>query len=99
MEIKHTPGPWYHHKASGYEHAMGGWVSATESRRDGVPICDIRGTQGQPYEANARLIAAAPDLLSALQVAELMLRQRGLGMTGEYRQIEDALAKAVQREF
>lgn len=45
--------------------------------------------------ANARLIAAAPDLLDALQVAELALRERGLRACGEYKQIEAAIAKAT----
>lgn len=46
-------------------------------------------------EANAHLIAAAPDLLEALQVAEMVLRERGLRAMGEYKQIEAAIAKAT----
>jgi hypothetical protein len=44
---------------------------------------------------DARLIAAAPELLSALQVAEMALRERGLRACGEYKQIEAAIAKAT----
>jgi hypothetical protein len=43
-------------------------------------------------------VEGARDLIGALQVAELALRERGLQASGEYRQIEAALAKyAVQQ--
>lgn len=92
----HTKGPWV---ANGTE------VWSAKSMRFNLTTCGTPliatvathdGTEGSfPYEANARLIAAAPEMLSALQVAELALRERGLSATGEYKQIEDALAKAM----
>jgi len=73
------------------------WGDGARERRGG--IMHNFAEAGGADHPDARLIAAAPDLLGALQVAELVLRERGLGMTGEYKQIEAALAKAVQREF
>lgn len=80
MTSKHTPGPWL--------------VKGKQSIRgsDGEYIAKTNWNNGA---ANARLIAAAPELLSALQVAELALRERGLRACGEYKQIEAAIAKAT----
>lgn len=58
-----TPGPWFHHPASGYEHSMGGYISASPDRRELPAICDIRGHGGMPYHENARLIAEAGTVL------------------------------------
>jgi hypothetical protein len=67
IESKHTPGPWKAQLREGYvrHHAKGQWevVSAYETEwwiADAAPHtgCD---------EANARLIAAAPELLAALE--------------------------------
>ena len=63
---KHTPGPWFHHGPSGSEHTAGGFIKSSPERNSGPLICSIYGTDGQPHQANARLIAAAPDLLKAL---------------------------------
>lgn len=66
MKIKHTPGPWIlsdttkagNRKVSGY-----GWdyFANVTVRMDGTAANCEEG------EANARLIAAAPDLLAALK--------------------------------
>lgn len=56
MESKHTPGPWEY---DGPPHNIIVW-SSPENR-----ICFM--TSDGPTEANARLIAAAPDLLAALK--------------------------------
>lgn len=55
---QHTPGPWEH---DGPPHNIIVW-SSPENR-----ICFL--TSDGPTEANARLIAAAPDLLAALKEA------------------------------
>src|SRR5690606_1875518 len=70
METKHTPGPW---RADGLE------IWATKGVRFnlttvGTPmiaaVCAHAGMEGgSPAEANARLIAAAPALLEAMQQA------------------------------
>jgi hypothetical protein len=61
--IKHTPGPWL---------AVGSWVETADDKAD---ICNCSAeSMGQERvarppeeeEANARLIAAAPELLDAL---------------------------------
>ncbi len=61
---KHTPGPWY---------AVGYWVEHGDSVAD-ICTCDPAaieqehlGRTSAEIEANARLIAAAPDLLEALK--------------------------------
>jgi hypothetical protein len=63
--MSHTPGPW---TISGlHERYVGRLIEDTP---DGVPtfeaVCILRERTGQT-EANARLIAAAPDLLSAAE--------------------------------
>lgn len=61
---KHTPGPWFingHERYTKYVEARigGGWVQE-------VAACGPTENPEQ-QEANARLCAAAPDLLEALQ--------------------------------
>ncbi len=74
--MSHTPGPWYYHFAACIEEqGTGDYVDATgicnaseeEFMQDGgrgdlVAFVPHDG----PHQANARLIAAAPDLLAAL---------------------------------
>lgn len=68
MSSKHTPGPW---KWSGeYTHPCGkpAWTLLGRHGLYGILTCD-QGSAPQDLndEANARLIAAAPELLGALQ--------------------------------
>jgi len=60
METKHTPGPWW----VGEEDSFDG---IAVMYRDGmVPVANVQtGYTDRNSEANARLIAAAPDLLAA----------------------------------
>jgi len=64
---QHTPGPWQVHKTNA---SRFGIRSGQDSLADvwamiGSPVLMDRAHEG---EANARLIAAAPDLLAALQL-------------------------------
>lgn len=68
----HTPGPW---EVAGF----GSFIAPVD--RNGSIICSMHGResvyQGNSCEANARLIAAAPDLLVALEkwlTYDVMLR-------------------------
>lgn len=58
----HTPGPWFIKKATKLSHIHGG-----------NPECSSLVVAGVQDEANARLIATAPDLFKALQRIELTL--------------------------
>lgn len=74
----HTPGPW---------EVQGSEVWATRAIRfnlttAGTPliarVCEHKDAEGGfPYEANARLIASAPELLEALQRIEAHLSAIG----------------------
>lgn len=70
--IRHTPGPWY--TDGPYT------VSAKDHRAMGqTPIATIHGFVGTDgREANARLIAAAPDMLAALR--ELIEQLEAIGI-------------------
>ena len=85
METKHTPGPW-----NQLEH----WASITTN--DGYAICDMALTysslSNEELEANARLIAAAPDLLEALQ---FLMVASGEQLTTAFEQAQEAIAKAT----
>ena len=59
---KHTPGPWFYETGN---------TEALIVERDGTTVAELQTTYQttahRSLEANARLIAAAPDLLAALQ--------------------------------
>lgn len=57
---QHTPGPWHAMPFNGGE-----TIYAHDNHR--VAECLATGKHGEKHEANARLIAAAPELLAALQ--------------------------------
>ena len=62
---KHTPGPWYLREIRGFD----GIIRTV----DGDPVASVglsvglSGCSEQTARANARLVAAAPDMLKALQ--------------------------------
>ena len=91
---KHTPGPWY---------ALRGQrnISIRYKTGDGLlPMVNVASVRGQfptdcPYgssEANARLIAAAPELLEALQ---FVMTASGEQLSTAFEQAEAAIAKAT----
>ncbi|MFO0447229.1 MAG: hypothetical protein ACK52I_00840 [Pseudomonadota bacterium] len=59
MNTKHTPGPWHRNEEDGTIANSGGMVVAAAYELRHETTSDVE-------EANARLIAAAPDLLAAL---------------------------------
>jgi len=66
MSTQHTPGPWWH---SGLE------VGTVPMMM--VKVAKVSGANHQEAQANARLIAAAPDLLEALKDALLHVGNQG----------------------
>ena len=66
MKARHTPGPWSHHRTFNGDH----FISA-EGRRGRIELATVYAEAEYqpklPLEANARLIAAAPELLAALK--------------------------------
>lgn len=97
MSAQHTPGPWTHEgqgDITGIENdPVDGWVGKVD-----LAHVYLRTVPGRT-EANARLIAAAPDLLTALTglLALDADHQRGAddeGVCIEVRQARAAIAKA-----
>ena len=62
---QHTPGPWGILEEIGHPSLITAWNENAGATDDIAVVCDEY--EGQPSQANARLIAAAPDLLAALQ--------------------------------
>lgn len=84
--VKHTPGPWRVVKTA---HGPIDIVIP-----DGRDIVTVYGGGSGDKEGNARLIAAAPDLLAMLKVAQLWLDVDGrFDMQG----VNAAIAKAEGR--
>lgn len=64
MSAQHTPGPWI---------AVGAWVEHPDDSIPDICTCDPEdmgqeGRSDKEIRANARLIAAAPDLLEACKL-------------------------------
>ena len=94
MTAKHTPGPWAHHNTP---------TPFIYVNAGGLPICQIytstaHGQSMGEQFANARLIAAAPELLEALQ--KMLPELRGLSIVSDtaaemLREAEAAIAKST----
>lgn len=86
MNDKHTPGPWRASIGNGYN-------SNTYVMRGEDEICEVFDdcdSEALPDLANARLIAAAPDMLAALVQLEEYLRS-----TPHHNAVEAAHARRV----
>jgi hypothetical protein len=82
----HTPGPW------GYQALGGNHDFAVYSESDGKDLALVRHF----HEANAQLIAAAPDLLAAAQEALAYLYNKGIPDL-ETRTVQSKLNKAIAK--
>lgn len=104
MSAQHTPGPWQargSHKCDDFgivvqnDAAEGGWMVVAEC------FSDLRRSGERAVEeaaANARLIAAAPDLLDALERLSAQcdrLRMPGQPMSDAEKNAHAAIAKAT----
>ena len=84
--MKHTPGPWHTDKGKSFYVFAHGSLMEQAGVENGPFVCNAS------TEANARIIAAAPELLNALKLACEVLRARG--NTGIALHCEKAIAKA-----
>ena len=94
---KHTPGPWTYHK-------MEEWTRAEDSGKINIiahgPIAYTgdNGNGPENAEANAALIAAAPDLLAALRGLVHRCTSEGVGTSwANMNDAREAIAKAEGR--
>ncbi|HFF6210396.1 hypothetical protein ACSMEB_08310 [Stenotrophomonas maltophilia] len=107
MSSKHTPGPWAVHDHPTDPNQFGHHVTTV----DGLTICSVtyqlpvqtaKGAKEATRVANARLIAAAPELLAALVKAERLFREIGFIAAADsarpeslWNEINNAIAKAT----
>ena len=98
--MSHTPGPWKAWEYPPYQ--FDPRETWTISDSDGNDICTAEDmSSAEEAGANARLIAAAPELLVAAQNAVHALRylcnntSTTLTMQSAFNQLQDAIAKAT----
>lgn len=95
MKAKHTPGPWKIDVELGSRHGEFLIAKDAGDRGRGIAIAETRAGSGSE-RANARLIAAAPELLAALQDALQLIELVVLFEGDVTRNIRKAIAKATQ---
>jgi hypothetical protein len=97
--FKHTPGPWARIGTTVYALMHDGWKRGVEQfkNRFTVQVQRDRECSEEEAEANARLIAAAPDLLEALEQAVTSMQDSGYPNSHvAVRAARAAIAKATQ---
>lgn len=84
----HTPGPWQIGKDR---------LSTLDvTTSDGTPIANVdMRVDGSPHYPNARLIAAAPELLAALRATEALLTGQWVGYEADARRAALAQVRAA----
>ena len=94
MRTKHTPGPWKyapHLCSDGYRVFVP--HEADNDQHDAIADLETWQTPEQT-EANARLIAAAPDLLQAVKLLQVRVFMAEGSENEEYRMATAAIQKA-----
>lgn len=93
----HTPGPWVAVNVGSDDEPMMEVRAARiagQPPRHSVAICATGDSPQEMENANARLIAAAPDLLAALKKARVAVSAYSPDPTEPLDEIDAALAKA-----
>jgi hypothetical protein len=83
VTLKHTPGPWLPYSNSAQQRIC---------THNGGDIASVHCSRKE-WLANARLIAAAPELLAALRACEARLQSGNEAIAGQARA---AIAKATE---
>lgn len=101
-ETAHTSAPWSFAASVPSEGFECYWITACPAPNQQRELATVSGPQNAKNEANARLIAAAPDMLAALKHATALADknlEHHSGRTGEcaksYQMCIDAIAKAT----
>ena len=90
---EYTPGPWIYDAGAFYAKCQ---LNERGMTRES-PIAEMLNGREDDYEANARLIAAAPELLEACELALKVLEQSGMitrQLLDADRKLRAAIAKA-----
>lgn len=96
MSTKHTPGPWHYYRAHGCGFVGPSLHVPGSILYSEMAVCRLLADEreGVNPEANARLIAAAPEMLEALKGALDLLREAGLSNRLNGIAVDVAIAKA-----
>lgn len=86
MTAKHTPGPWSIAEGDGC------FIVETD---DSTVRFVVIGLNMEGDRSNAQLIAAAPDLLEALKLADAMLSGATMNANVVEQKVRAAIAKAI----
>lgn len=101
MTSTHTPGPWVVHDHPTDPYQYGHHVTTA----DGLTVCSVtyqlpvstpHGVEEATRVANARLIASAPEMLQALQMAESVYRNNCVNH-GEPSSVLDAMQEVISK--
>lgn len=99
-ESKHTPGPWkagdYQEESNGLLRDAGFFIAPEKRGYDIADVPYMASRSRDEVAANARLIAAAPELLDALKMAEVYLGWGDCSLENVHNICRAAIAKAVQ---
>lgn len=89
MKVKHTPGPWEVGEAN---HTLQYEIGVRAVDEDGFVICDITndGYGPEENEANAKLIAAAPEMLEFLMETVSVL-------SPEFKSLADRIESVIKK--
>ncbi len=88
----HTPGPW-HNVDAGTDLPL--YICSDKSRRHSTELACLYGRDEETTAANARLIAAAPDLLAALEKIAGGMSEDALGICSLSREGMQDIARAA----
>ena len=101
-QAKHTPGPWLRDRESGFDcdvRAANGRKIASVNVQNQPKSKEGCALRKKENEANARLIAAAPEMLSVLKMvqdAAIDMRGEDFNLTTEqWAMFHSAIAKAI----
>ena len=84
MKDKHTPGPWHVRRGSGIY---------AKNRYIGLSLEGYLDGRDLPYKANARLMAAAPELFEILEESKWYVDFGDSGAVEWYDKVEKLIAK------
>ncbi len=99
MKTKHTPGPWKLNHSNFTIEKEGRFASWIEIKKNGKTLAEAKGfhhgIQNVKCKANAKLIAAAPELLEACVIALIHLETDEIEK-GVQHMLKLAIQKATQ---